>query len=213
MILTPHFNKTLYDYLIIEKQFKLLKDLITKKDIKIKIYLGNEIYLNEESVEGIKTGQAHTMADSKYLLLELPHYHFYPFHENLIYDLQLSGYKILLAHVERYQIFEKKTENLKEMVKNNIYSQITSSFIVNKKTRSRALNLIESGLIHIVASDGHDIEKRPPVMKSAFNVISTEFGESCAQSLFVDNPRLMIEDHTLKAVTKKRLKRFNFWIT
>lgn len=208
MILTPHFNSPVYHNQSIEKQYNLIKDYIITEKIDMKIYLGNEIYLSDENMIGIKTGQAHTMGDSRYLLVELPYYHFYPFHEVMIQDLQNSGFKIVLAHVERYQIFIKKTDKLKELVKKGLYGQITAGFIIGSKTRRKALKMIESGLIHVVASDAHDIDTRPPKMKAAFDVVGRAFGQQCAQLLFIDNPRLMIEDGALMLPDIKKARRF-----
>lgn len=208
MILTPHFNSPVYNNQNVEKQYNLIRDYITSEKIDFKIHLGNEIYLSEENMEGIKKGVAHTMGDSRYLLVELPYFHFYPFHEAMIHDLQFSGYKVVLAHIERYEIFIKKPGKLKELVKKGIYTQMTSRYIMDNKTRKKALKWIESGLIHIVASDGHDIGRRPPVMKKAYDSVSKAFGKGCAQMLFVDNPRLMIEDGELMVPDIKKEKRF-----
>ena len=208
MILTPHFNSTLYRDKNVEKAFKLLTDYIASQKLEMKIHLGNEIYLNEEDYACIKNGQAHTMGDSRYLLLELPFFHFYPFHEMMIQELQCSEYKIVLAHAERYAVFEKKPEKLRELVKNGVYMQMTSAYIMDKKTRKKALKWVEDGLVHMVASDGHDVEGRPPVMKMAFEIVAGTFGNPCAERLFNDNPGLLIEDRELMAAPIKKAKRF-----
>lgn len=210
MILTPHFNSPIYNNQNVEKQYSLIKDHISEEKIDVKVHLGNEIYLSEENIESIKLGQAHTMGNSKYLLIELPFYHFYPFHEAMIYDLQLNGYNIILAHVERYQIFEKKPEKFYELLTKGIYAQMTSEYITDNRTRKKALRWIEEGLIQIVASDGHDVDDRPPVMKSAYDIVSRAFGKDCAQKLFVDNPRLVIEDSVLMDVNIEKAKRYGW---
>lgn len=211
MIVTPHFKIPLYDNQNVEKQFRLISDYIVSENINFKIHLGNEIYLSEESMEGIKKGQANTMGNSRYLLLELPYYHFYPFHESMMAELQERGYEIILAHVERYQIFESKPEKLKEFVEKGIYTQITSRYISDKKTRKDALKLINNGLIHVVASDGHDTLKRPPVMKEAYQIVSRAFGESSAQTLFTNNPKLIIKNGALILPHIEKAKRFSLW--
>lgn len=213
MILTPHFNLPVYNNQNVAKNYNLLNQYVLTQNIDFKIHLGNEIYLSEEDIAGIKNGQAHTMGDTRYLLIELPLYHFYPFHEVMIYDLQNNGYKIVIAHVERYQIFKKEPEKLHEFVNHGICTQITSSYIMNKKTRRRALELIKSGLIHIVASDGHGIDWRPPVMKMAYDIVAKAFGQHCAHILFVENPKLMIEDRVLMVADIEQVKRFHLFFT
>ncbi len=211
MVLTPHFNIPIYSNQKVIEQYLRLKEYISVAQIDFKIHLGNEIYLSEEDVEGVKKGLAFTMGNTRYVLLELPIHQFYPFHEIMIQDLQKRGYKILLAHVERYDIFKKEPEKLKELIRYGSYGQITSQYIMNKKTRKRALQMIKNGLIHIVASDGHGIEWRPPVMKMAYDIVSETVGKEWAQILFIDNPKSMIENAELAAINIKKVKRFHFF--
>nr|WP_320025668.1 CpsB/CapC family capsule biosynthesis tyrosine phosphatase [uncultured Acetobacterium sp.] len=210
MILTPHFNLPTYHNENVKEQFQLLNNYIRLEKIDFKIHLGNEIHLSEETMAGIKQGQANTMGDSKYLLIELPIYHYYPFHEAMLMELQESGFKVILAHVERYEIFLNKPQKLVELSENGIYCQITSHYIMDSKTRKRALKLIESGIIHVVASDAHDVIKRPPVMKMAYEIVAKNFGEACGQMLFVENPGMMIRDCELTVPVSQKTRGFRF---
>lgn len=209
MVVTPHFNIPHYYNKNVKEQFQLLVDHIQTNKIDFELHLGNEIHVSEENMAAIKSESAYTMGDSRYLLLELPNYHFYSFHEEAIYDLYSNEYKIILAHVERYVIFTKKPEKIKKMSRSGIYTQMTSEYIINKKTRKDALQWIENGLINIVASDGHDIVWRPPVMKMAYEIVKKSFGESCAQTLFVENPQRIINDQELLHPKIEKSKRFS----
>lgn len=211
MILTPHFNSPRYDNQNVIENFNKLRDYILTYRIDFKIHLGNEIYLSEEDIDAIVNRQVFTMAGSRYLLIELPVHQFYPFHEMMIHNLQENGYRIILAHVERYQIFENKPQMLQEFVKKGIYCQITTNYIMNKKTRKKAFKLIKNGLVHIVASDGHNIDKRPPVMKNAYDIIYKAFGQEWAQLLFIENPQLVIMDSILKNPPVEQIKKRYFF--
>lgn len=212
MILTPHFNlATFHDRhdRNVEAQYRRIKAYVKREKLAIKLHLGSEIYLNEEDYECIKKGQAPTMGDSRYLLLELPFYQFYPFHEEMIMAL-LGDYKILLAHAERYAIFEKKPEKLGEFVKKGVYVQISSGCIIDRRNRKKAFKWIEDGLVQIVASDGHNVDNRPPVMNRAYELVAGTFGTPCAKRLFVDNPRLLIADQKLVVTTENKVKRLHW---
>ncbi|MEO1814631.1 MAG: CpsB/CapC family capsule biosynthesis tyrosine phosphatase [Acetobacterium sp.] len=213
VVLTPHYNLPRYQNENVEKQFNLLKDYIKTEKINFEVYLGNEIYLSEETMVGILEGQANSMAESSYLLVELPYYHYYPVHEAMIQNLQHNDFRVLLAHIERYQIFEKKPEKLRELVENGVYAQLSSRHIIDHKTRKSALQWIENGLIHIVASDGHDVDKRPPLMRKAYDVVAKAFGMNCAQILFEINPQYIIEDSQLMIPELKKPKRFKLHFT
>lgn len=209
MILTPHYYVPNYVSEDIDKQFQLLKSEISEKGLNIKIHLGNEVYLNEESIKGFEDGRARNLSNSSYVLMELPFNHFYPFHENLLYQLQLNGHYIILAHVERYRIFKSNPKKLEELIEKGYYGQLTSSFISNSKTTKIALEWIKSGYIHLVASDAHNNKKRPPQMKASYEIVSKKYGEDCAKLLFEENPRRIINNEPLK-VPKIELKQSSF---
>lgn len=197
VIVTPHYNLPQYRNENVAQQFYQLQEYIIAEKLNFEVFLGNEVYLSEETVMGVLSGQAYSMAKSSYLLVELPYYHYYPIHQAMIQDLQDNDFRVLLAHIERYQAFEKNPDKLRDLVENGVYAQLSSRYIIDHKTRKSALDWIAKGLIHIVASDGHDVDKRPPLMKKAYEVVSKALGIDCAQLLFETNPEYIIEDNQL----------------
>lgn len=210
MIVTPHFNPPHYDNQDVLRQYNRLNEMIRLEEMKIKIHLGNEIRLSEEGMKGIHSGAANTMADSHYLLIELPGYHYYPFHEAMIDELLASGYKIVLAHVERYPVFQKNPGKLWEFIKKGVFAQLSSTYIIERRSRKKAFSWLETGLIHVVASDGHNLNRRPPVLKKAYDLVSHHFGKESAKILFRENPQAILRDQKLKTIAVKRKKRFTF---
>ena len=49
--------------------------------------------------------------------------------------------------------------------------------------QENSLQLIEKGLIHIVASDAHHAEYRPFMSKEAFDIIENELGKTYADKM------------------------------
>jgi protein-tyrosine phosphatase len=85
----------------------------------------------------------------------------------LVFDLQRQGHRILLAHPERCQAFHRDPGMLREFVSEGILTSITAGSLVGRfggEVRRVALSLAREGLIHNVASDTHDIVRRPPGM-------------------------------------------------
>lgn len=204
IIATPHFNPPRYDNQGLLAQYHDLREMIQLEEMAIKLQLGNEIRLSEEGLEGIKAKEAKTMGDSNYLLIELPTYHFYPFHELMLYDLLELGYKIILAHVERYPIFQEKPEKLLEFVQAGVFAQLSASYIIERQSRKKAFAWLESGLIHLVASDGHNMSRRPPVLKKAYQLVDHYFDSDSAEMLFKENPSLLIKNQELEVIDTKK---------
>jgi protein-tyrosine phosphatase len=62
-----------------------------------------------------------------------------------------------------------------------------------RKAKEIAWKLIQDGRARFVASDGHDIEHRPPRLDRAFALVSGKHGETAANRLFIENPRRLLE--------------------
>ena len=68
---------------------------------------------------------------------------------------------------------------------------------MSKTTQKRARYFLEKDLVHFVASDMHNVDKRPPYMAEAYHLIKEEYGEQRAQALFVGNQELLLADELI----------------
>ena len=115
VILTPHYIKgSEYNSQNEEKLTKLkeIKKELTNQNININIYLGNEIFINNEICELIKAKHIYTLNNTRYLLVELPFHNQIVNLEDIIYELKIKGLIPIIAHPERYTYFQK---NYKEI--------------------------------------------------------------------------------------------------
>ena len=91
------------------------------------------------------------------------------------------------------------------MIDMGCYMQINSSSILKprlfgdeqKQLKKRARYFLEKDLVHFVASDMHNVDKRPPYMAEAYRLIKEEYGERRAQALFVSNQELLLADELI----------------
>lgn len=115
VILTPHYIKgSEYCSENKEKKEKLnqIKEILAKENININIYLGNEIFINNNIYEEIKEGKIHTLNNTRYILVELPFHNQIVNLEDIIYELKIKGLIPIIAHPERYSYFQN---NYKEV--------------------------------------------------------------------------------------------------
>ncbi len=115
--------------------------------------------------EGICTAQgleALRLEGSDILLLEMP---FSKWSNRMIRDVLYlnshSGCRILLAHVERYLSFASR-DALLELLDDGVLFQSNISFFSRWQTRHKAMSMLNSGMIHALGSDCHDMKYRPP---------------------------------------------------
>lgn len=120
IICTPHYiadSGSAYT----REQNKALFEIL-KRCTKLKLYLGNEIYIDENIEELLAKKIVSPLADSEYVLVELPMSGHFADYEDILLDLSRS-YKVILAHPERYKAFQKDFSLIESLVKEGILLQ------------------------------------------------------------------------------------------
>lgn len=183
VILTPHYIEgSEYCSLNKEKLIKLniLKQEIEKNNIKINIYLGNEIFINDHIVEGIKTNRIYTLNNSKYLLFELPFHNQILNLVDIVYEMKYQGYIPILAHPERYIYFQDNPKLLDELKEEGLLFQANFSSILGyygKGAKKLLKYMLKKKYIDYLGTDIHRINKSYvidnfPKIEKVFNKIA-----------------------------------------
>tara|TARA_B100001121_G_C18693487_1_gene624045 strand:- start:1345 stop:2079 length:735 start_codon:yes stop_codon:yes gene_type:complete len=160
IITTPHimsdfYNNTTHDIIT---ELSILNKELKNRNIDIEVAAAAEYYVDFEFEQKIGKEDFMTFGNNHLLIeisfLELPK-NFY----DIIFKLQLEGYKVVLAHPERYNYFS--IDDYIELVNKNIYLQVNFlsilgyySSIIKQKTKK----LIELDLISYIGSDCHNIK-------------------------------------------------------
>ena len=161
IIATPHFlNESEYTSSR-EANLKLLEKLqnkLKREQVNVKIYLGNEIYIDDDIIRLHEEGLVSTLADSKYLLVELPLDSEFPNYDGYLRDLIDAGYRVILAHPERYQIVKKDFGVLKDLAKMGILFQSNWGSLMGKygKEAEKIVKMLaKRKMIFALGSDSH----------------------------------------------------------
>ena len=56
---------------------------------------------------------------------------------------------------------------------------------------------MDKDLVHVVASDMHNLDNRPPYMREAYELIAKKYGSGKARELFETNPSKIINDQLI----------------
>ena len=135
IIATPHYvDETKYTVPYDENKILLenLRAGLDSKGINVNIFLGNEIYINDKIPELLEKNIITTLADSKYLLIELPLNGEYQSYEDIFADLMERGYNVLLAHPERYEITQEKYQTLVDLCDMGVLLQCNLGSVIGK---------------------------------------------------------------------------------
>lgn len=146
----------------------------------------------EQGADGPLTG----LNRSAYLLLEFPGTLVPRDAENVIHELVVLGVTPVIAHPERNLEFARDPELLEQFVSKGAICQITASSLTGEFGRpplAATLEFFQRGLVHLVASDAHNLVRRPPRLAAARERAKKEWGEEAEAGLFEANPAAVIE--------------------
>ncbi len=126
------------------------------------------------------------------LLIEMP---FFPWSKDILkelYDLYtVREFKVIIAHIERYLTIQKKSI-INELFNMDVFIQANAEFFLNWYTRRKALNMLEKDQIHLLGSDCHNLNTRPPNIRQAIDIIYKYFGEYKVKQLYKLSQDLLI---------------------
>lgn len=202
IILTPHYIlDTKYQNTIKEKQEKLeiLKKELNKENIDINLYLGNEIYIDTDIKKKIKK-EALSLNNSRYILLEFPMNGEYNNSYGIISGLIEKGYKVVLAHPERYENVKKDISILDEYKELGVIfqSNIGSIFGMYGKKEKKALKkLLKMHYIDILSSDIHHKSYDYKFFKDIYKKLGKIIDKEYIDDLIVNNASKIIKNEEI----------------
>ncbi|GGF98631.1 tyrosine-protein phosphatase [Paenibacillus abyssi] len=185
IIATPHHKETFHnDAIKVEQAVKELNFILNARGIPLYVYPGQEIRAHEKLLEDLESGKLHTLGSSSYLLIEFPSSRIPERFEDTIHELSIAGLTPIIAHPERNAEIAGRPERLAELVLAGALCQVTShslTGIFGRKVLRLAYTLIQRNLIHLIASDAHNLTTRPYQLLEAYNVVSSRFGLSTTE--------------------------------
>ncbi|MCP8967858.1 tyrosine-protein phosphatase [Ectobacillus ponti] len=182
IIATPHHQTSRYYN---EKEEVLLRvrelnQVLKQQDIPLQVLPGQEVRLYGELLEDLAADKVLTLNDTgEYMLVEFPSSHVPRYAESLLYRLQLEGVTPIIAHPERNTEIAENPDVLYNLVEKGALAQVTAASVAGefgKKIKKLSLQMIEHQLVHVLASDAHNISNRSFKIKESNDVIEKELG-------------------------------------
>jgi protein-tyrosine phosphatase len=195
IVASPHSDSQYtYDH---EKVDELIAEAQKLAGADIKIVRGCDFHLMFSNVSAaMEHPKRFTINNGPYILMELSDMMIFPNTSEIWRQLENYGIRIILTHPERNLILQTKFEQIETWVGEGFYMQVTAMSLLGKfgkKALKIATRMLDNGLAHFVASDGHDIIGRPPRLDAAFQWVTERYGSELAELLFIDNPRAAVE--------------------
>ncbi|MBP6517028.1 MAG: histidinol phosphatase [Chitinophagales bacterium] len=147
-----------------------IRNELSKRNIDIAFDATAEYYLDEGIFQKIKNKELITFGD-KHVLVELSYYTKPMNMTKLFFELRSAGYKVILAHPERYPFFyQSSLEDYKELRDSGILFQVNLGSLIGlygKNAQSYAEKLIDNNMIEFAGTDIHNM-RHTEIIKSVF---------------------------------------------
>ena len=197
IIATSHYIEGYYETDTPEREVwvNAIYENLQNKNIDVKLYLGNEIYMSNNIIKLLEEGKASTINDTSYVLFEMP-LNAEPMN---MYDViyEMIQYKLvpILAHPERYTFVQKEPELIYDLIQKGVLMQSNyGSFIgmYGEKAQIIAKKMLENNMIHFLGSDVHRQNTIYPKIPQCLLEINSLIGEEKLEELTTINPKLAL---------------------
>ena len=189
IVLTPHFDPYI-DSLdeFTEKRDKNYNVLAEKALEKgVKVYAGSEVFYSELLLY-YSSLKPLCFSGKKNLLVEFNIYQNFDkdFFDDFARLIRKFSVIPIIAHVESYEQIRKNYKILNKFRELGCVTQINADHLLDSANDKFFAKLFENTLVDIVATDCHDIVRRPPVLKRAMELVRNVYGEEY-YSLIIEN--------------------------
>ena len=161
VIITPHFQYPRFpnDEEDITRRYEVLKKQAADEGVEIELAgIGGEYRIDSgfakriESPKFLKVG-------GKYVLVEFSLHQQMIGSDELIFDLQMKGYEVILAHPERYPYLNVNGMRMEQLKNQGVYFQINSLSLggfYGEEAKQRAFEMLERGWVEFMGTDTHN---------------------------------------------------------
>ncbi len=162
IITTPHVMSEYYKNTpeIINMGIEDLRKSVKEAGISIDIEAAAEYYMDEIFLEKIKAGEQLLTFGENYILVETGFIQKPQMLLETIFQLEMAGYRPILAHPERYQYLLADKSLLEDLIDRRVIFQINLLSLTgfySKPVKDFAESLLERDLVKFFGTDCHNV--------------------------------------------------------
>ena len=199
VILTSHFLLNYYETNARELIFwkEKLQEVLKKQGTKINLHSGMEIYITNQMEELLENKKILTLANSRYMLIELPLATNVKYFDYVVYYLEAKGIKPIIAHPERYKCVQKDPDIVEEYIEKGCLIQCNYGSIVNlygREAEKTIKTLLKKNQVHFLGSDVHRENGTYLIILDAIKKIRKIIGENKINEITTINPKKILQN-------------------
>ena len=159
IITTPHIMQHVWDNTSenIISRLNEVKELLNQQSIDIPIHAAAEYLMDDNFVKLFQSQELLTLKEN-YVLVEMSYINAPIQLYDILFDLQVAGYKPVLAHPERYTFYHNNFNEYQKLKKAGCLFQLNLLSVVGyygENVAKTAQKLLSQGLIDFASSDTH----------------------------------------------------------
>jgi protein-tyrosine phosphatase len=217
IVATPHADAN-YEFqpaLIAER----IAELQAKIGDGIRIHSGCDFHLKFDNIqEALADARKYSVNGLGWVLVEFSDMMIFPNTEEIFSQMRNAGMGVIVTHPERNWLLRKDIDRLGRWVNEGAYMQVTGGSLLGvfgADARKFAEELMARGLVHFLASDAHDLDRRSPRLDHVRAHVADRYGEEYAEALLRTHPQAVIEGRALHAGAleppEPARRWFEFW--
>jgi protein-tyrosine phosphatase len=210
IVATPHIRDDYpFPIELIDERLGEVRAALAEEGIALEVLAGGEVAIDKSADLSDEELAMVALAGGPYLLVESPYGEATDFLEGTLYDLQVRGFRPVLAHPERSPSFQDSPDRLATLVDRGVLTSITAGSMAGqfgRTVRGVALTMLARRLVHDVASDAHSAGRRGPALLPGFESLGKELpGLLSSAGWFTSAaPRMMLGDEPVPAPPELR---------
>jgi protein-tyrosine phosphatase len=176
---------------------RALEKAFVKNRVQLRLFAACEVHICPRIVEHLEKGDAGTInREGTYLLLELPTQSIPIGVKEEVFSLKLHGITPIIVHPERNALIRRDANILYELIAMGALSQVTAMSVTGgfgMAVRESAQTLLRQRMCHVIASDAHSVDTRPPVLSEAVEEAAEVLGSyEEAERMVTDVPAAIL---------------------
>jgi protein-tyrosine phosphatase len=178
VVATPHIREDYpFDPALIPLKAQELNKALAAEGIQLRVIEGAEVAISRVRDLADETLRSLCLGSGSYMLVETPYTHATHILEETLFDLQVRGFRPVLAHPERGPSFQQEPDRLAGIVERGVLCSVTAASMLGTfggTVRRFTAQLFSRRLVHNVASDAHDPVRRSVDLLAGFAVLDRE---------------------------------------
>ncbi len=172
---------------------EVLREAMAKESGLPDVVVGAEVYAFEGMSDSEELSRL-TLAGGDALLVEMP---MTAWSDRLLEELMQihvkQGLTPIVAHLDRYIHRFNARRVAARLAELPVFVQVNGTFFTERATRRLALDMLCDNRIHLLGSDCHDLEKRPPNLGEAARIIAEKADPSWVSWIYQNSVEMLPE--------------------